>query len=334
MRVAINGFGRIGRSVFRILNDRKDIDVIAINDLFDNKVLAYLLKYDTIMTRFEQDIYVDGDWLMTPNEKVKMLSIKNPDELPWKELEIDVVVEATGIFRTREKIEPHLKAGAKKVVLTVPAKDEIDYTIVIGVNDEGLKPEHKIISNASCTTNCLAPMAKVLHDEFGIVEGLMTTTHAYTNDQRLADVPHKDWRRGRAAAENIIPTTTGAAKAVGIVIPELKGKLDGMASRVPVPDGSIVDLVVEVKHDVSVEDVHKAIKEASESDAMKNVLMYSDQKLVSSDIVGNSYSSIYDSEFTRVLGKRYIKTLNWYDNEWGYSARVVDLIVRLMDFES
>lgn len=334
MRVAINGFGRIGRSVFRILNDRKDIDVIAINDLFDNKVLAYLLKYDTIMTRFEQDIYVDGDWLITPNEKVKMLSIKNPEELPWKELEIDVVVEATGIFRTREKLEPHLKAGAKKVVLTVPAKDEIDYTIVIGVNDEGLKPEHKIISNASCTTNCLAPMAKVLNDEFGIVEGLMTTTHAYTNDQRLADVPHKDWRRGRAAAENIIPTTTGAAKAVGVVIPELKGKLDGMASRVPVPDGSIVDLVVEVKKDVSVEDVHKAIKEASESDAMKNVLMYSDQKLVSSDIVGNSYSSIYDSEFTRVLGKRYIKTLNWYDNEWGYSARVVDLIVRLMDFES
>lgn len=332
MRVAINGFGRIGRSVFRILNDRKDIDVIAINDLYDDNVLAYLLKYDTIMTQFNQNIYIEDDNLITPNEKVKMLSEKNPEELPWKELEIDVVVEATGIFRTREKIEPHLRAGAKRVVLTVPAKDKIDYTIVIGVNDEGLRPEHKIISNASCTTNCLAPMAKILNDNFKIIEGLMTTTHAYTNDQRLADVPHKDWRRGRAAAENIIPTTTGAAKAVGMVIPDLKGKLDGMASRVPVPDGSIVDLVVEVDKPVSVDQVNKVVREASESKAMKNVLMYSEEKLVSSDIVGNSYSSIYDAEFTKVLGGKYIKTLNWYDNEWGYSNRVVDLIVRLKDF--
>ena len=244
MRVAINGFGRIGRSVFRILNDHEDIDVIAINDLFDNDVLAYLLKHDTIMLGFGQNVHVDGDYLVTPNERVKMLAIRNPEELPWKELDIDIVVEATGIFRTRDKLELHLNAGAKKVILTVPAKDEIDYTVVLGVNEDGLKAEHKIISNASCTTNCLAPMAKILNDEFGIVEGLINTVHAYTNDQRLADVPHKDWRRGRAAAENIIPTTTGAAKAVGQVIPELNGKLNGMATRVPVPDGSILIIFV------------------------------------------------------------------------------------------
>ena len=333
MRVAINGFGRIGRSVFRILNARKDIDVVAINDLFDNDVLAYLLKYDTVMKGFGQDIQLKGDQLITPNETVKMLEVRDPNQLPWKILNIDVVVEATGIFRTRESLEPHIKAGAKRVILTVPAKDEIDYTVVLGVNDEGLKPEHKIISNASCTTNCLAPMAKVLNDNFGIIEGLMTTTHAYTNDQRLADVPHKDWRRGRAAAENIIPTTTGAAKAVGIVIPELKGKLDGMASRVPVPDGSIVDLIVEVEQDVTIEDINAAVRMAAKTERMKNVLHYSEDRLVSSDIVGNSYSSIYDPEFTKVLGKRIIKTLNWYDNEWGYSNRVVDLITLFMGFE-
>ncbi len=333
MRVAINGFGRIGRSVFRILNARKDIDVVAINDLFDNDVLAYLLKYDTVMKGFGQDLQLKGDQLITANEKVKMLEIRDPNQLPWNELNIDVIVEATGIFRTRESLEPHLKAGAKRVILTVPSKDEIDYTVVLGVNEEGLKPEHKIISNASCTTNCLAPMAKVLNDNFGIIEGLMTTTHAYTNDQRLADVPHKDWRRGRAAAENIIPTTTGAAKAVGMVIPELKGKLDGMACRVPVPDGSIVDLIVEVKQDVTIEDVNAAVRMAAKTERMKNVLLYSENKLVSSDIVGNSYSSIYDPEFTRVLGKRIIKTLNWYDNEWGYSNRVVDLISLFMGFK-
>ena len=333
MRVAINGFGRIGRSVFRILNNRKDIEVVAINDLFDNDVLAYLLKYDTVMKGFGQDIKVEGDLLITPRENVKMLAIRDPKQLPWKELKVDVVVEATGIFRSRESLAAHLEAGAKRVILTVPAKDEIDYTIVIGVNDEGLKPEHKIVSNASCTTNCLAPMAKVLHENFGIKEGLMTTTHAYTNDQRLADVPHKDWRRGRAAAENIIPTTTGAAKAVGVVIPELKGRLDGMAARVPVPDGSIVDLVVEVEKDVTVEDIHAAVRLAANSDRMKDVLLYSDGKLVSSDIVGNSYSSIYDPEFTHVLGKRIVKTLNWYDNEWGYSNRVVDLIGLFMKFD-
>jgi glyceraldehyde 3-phosphate dehydrogenase len=334
MRVAINGFGRIGRSVFRIMDSRKDMEVIAINDLFDNDVLAYLLKYDTIMKGFGKGLKVEGDFLITPNEKVKMLAIKDPAQLPWKELGIDVVIEATGIFRTREALEGHLKAGAKRVILTVPAKDQIDYTLVIGVNDDGLKPEHRIVSNASCTTNCLAPMAKILHDNFGIVEGIMTTTHAYTNDQRLADVPHKDWRRGRAAAENIIPTTTGAAKAVGVVIPELKGKFDGIAARVPVPDGSIVDLVVEVQQDVTVEDIHAAVRLASQSEKMKNVLHYSNEKLVSSDIVGNPYSSIYDAEFTRVLGKRIVKTLNWYDNEWGYSNRVVDLVEMFMKFDS
>jgi glyceraldehyde 3-phosphate dehydrogenase len=332
MKVAINGFGRIGRSVFRILNNRNDIDVVAINDLFDNEVLAYLLKYDTIMKGFGQDIKIKGDEMITPNETVKMLSIKDPRALPWKELGIDVVVEATGIFRSRESLQPHIDAGAKRVILTVPSKDEIDYTVVIGVNEDGLKSDHRIISNASCTTNCLAPMAKILHDNFGIVEGLMTTTHAYTNDQRLADVPHKDWRRGRAAAENIIPTTTGAAKAVGKVIPDLKGKLDGMASRVPVPDGSIVDLVVEVEKNVTIEEVHAAVRMASKTERMKNVLLYSEEKLVSSDIVGNSYSSIYDAEFTRILGKRVIKTVNWYDNEWGYSNRVVDLIGLFMKF--
>jgi len=334
MRVAINGFGRIGRSVFRIMDARKDMEVVAINDLFDNEVLAYLLKYDTIMKGFGKGLKIEGDYLVTPNEKVRMLAIKDPNELPWKELNIDVVVEATGIFRTRKALEMHLNAGAKRVILTVPAKDEIDYTIVIGVNDDGLKPEHRIVSNASCTTNCLAPMAKILHDNFGIVEGIMTTTHAYTNDQRLADVPHKDWRRGRAAAENIIPTTTGAAKVVGVVIPELKGKLDGIAARVPVPDGSIVDLIVEVQKDVTVEDIHAAVRIASQSEKMKNVLHYSEEKLVSSDIVGNPYSSIYDAEFTRVLGKRIVKTLNWYDNEWGYSNRVVDLAEMFKKFDA
>ena len=332
MRVAINGFGRIGRSVFRILDEADDIQVIAINDLFDNEVLAYLLKYDTVMKGFGKDVKVEGDLLITKKERVKMLAIRDPKELPWKELDIDVVVEATGIFRSRESLNQHLEAGAKRVILTVPSKDEIDSTVVIGVNCDELKPEHRIISNASCTTNCLAPMAKVLNDNFGIVEGLMTTTHAYTNDQRLADVPHKDWRRGRAAAENIIPTTTGAAKAVGKVIPALNGKLDGMAQRVPVPDGSIVDLVVEVEKDVTVADIHAAVRAAANSEKMKNVLLYAEDILVSSDIVGNSYSSIYDPEFTRVVGNRIVRTLNWYDNEWGYSNRVVDLIRMLKKF--
>jgi glyceraldehyde 3-phosphate dehydrogenase len=327
MRVAINGFGRIGRSVFRILDKRKDINVVAINDLFDHSALAYLLKYDTVMGGFgDANVRLEGDVLYTSNDTVKMLTYRNPAELPWKELDIDVVIEATGVFRTKESLTNHLTAGAKRVILTVPSKDDVDYTVVLGVNEDGLKPEHRIVSNASCTTNCLAPMAKVLNDAFGIVEGVMTTTHAYTNDQRLADVPHSDWRRSRAAAENIIPTTTGAARAVGKVLPELKGKLDGIAARVPVADGSVVDLIVEVSRDVTVEEINAAVLAASKTDRLKNVLQYANDHLVSSDIIGNPYSSIYDAPYTRVVNKRIVKTLNWYDNEWGYSNRVVDLI--------
>jgi glyceraldehyde 3-phosphate dehydrogenase len=326
MRVAINGFGRIGRSVFRILDADPTIEVVAINDLYENDVLVYLLKYDTVMSTYYKQAKIEGDYLVTPDEKVLMLSQSDMAQLPWKDLGIDVVVEATGVFRKKSQLEAHLQAGAKRVILTVPSKDEIDATIVIGVNEDALKAEHRIVSNASCTTNCLAPVAKVLNDSFGIVDGLMTTTHAYTNDQRLADVPHKDWRRGRAAAENIILTTTGAAKAVGKVIPELKGRLDGMASRVPVPDGSVVDLIVEVGKDVTAEQVNVAMKAASQTERMKNVLMYSDFKWVSSDIVGNPYSSIFDPEYTKVVGNRIVKVLSWYDNEWGYSNRVVDLI--------
>ncbi|MBC8376854.1 MAG: type I glyceraldehyde-3-phosphate dehydrogenase [FCB group bacterium] len=327
MRVAINGFGRIGRSVFRILDKREDINVVAINDLFDREALAYLLKYDTVMGGFgDSTVHIEGDVLHTANDTVKMISERNPAELPWKELDIDVVIEATGVFRTKESLTQHLTAGAKRVILTVPSKDDVDYTVVLGVNEDGLKPEHKIVSNASCTTNCLAPMAKVLNDAFGIVEGVMTTTHAYTNDQRLADVPHSDWRRSRAAAENIIPTTTGAARAVGKVLPELKGKLDGIAARVPVADGSVVDLIVELNRNVTVEDINAAVLEATKTDRLKNVLEYSENHLVSSDIIGNPFSSIYDASYTRVVGNRIVKTLNWYDNEWGYSNRVVDLI--------
>lgn len=326
MRVAINGFGRIGRSVFRIIDPDPEIDVVAINDLYENDVLAYLLKYDTVMSKYYRDARIEGDYLVTPEERVLMLSQSDMTKLPWKELGVDVVVEATGVFRKRGQLEAHLEAGAKRVILTVPSKDEIDNTVVLGVNEDTLRPEHRIVSNASCTTNCLAPVAKVLNDAFGIVDGLMTTTHAYTNDQRLADVPHKDWRRGRAAAENIILTTTGAAKAVGKVIPDLKGKLDGMASRVPVPDGSVVDLIVEVSRDVTVEEVNRVMKEAAQTERMKNVLLYSDFKWVSSDIVGNPYSSIFDPEYTKVIGNRIVKVLSWYDNEWGYSNRVVDLI--------
>ena len=327
MRVAINGFGRIGRSVFRILDKRDDINVVAINDLFDHSALGYLLKYDTVMGGFgDSNVRLEGDVLYTSNDQVKMLNERNPGDLPWKELDIDVVIEATGVFTTREKLTPHLDAGAKRVILTVPAKDQIDYTVVLGVNEDGLKPEHRIVSNASCTTNCLAPMARVLNDAFGIVEGVMTTTHAYTNDQRLADVPHSDWRRSRAAAENIIPTTTGAARAVGVVLPELKGKLDGIAARVPVADGSVVDLIIEVNRNVTVEDINAAVREATKTDRLKNVLEYNENHLVSSDIIGNPYSSIYDASYTRVVGNRFVKTLNWYDNEWGYSNRVVDLI--------
>ncbi len=334
MKVAINGFGRIGRSVFRILDKRDDINVVAINDLFDHEALAYLLKYDTVMGGFgDTAVRLEDDILYTSNDTVKMLTERNPADLPWKELDVDVVIEATGVFRTQESLTQHLDAGAKRVILTVPSKDEIDYTVVLGVNEDGLKPEHRIISNASCTTNCLAPMAKVLNDAFGIVEGVMTTTHAYTNDQRLADVPHSDWRRSRAAAENIIPTTTGAARAVGKVLPELAGKLDGIAARVPVADGSVVDLIVEVSRNVTVDDINAAVREAAATDRLQRVLQYNENHLVSSDIIGNPYSSIYDAAYTRVVSNRIVKTLNWYDNEWGYSNRVVDLINLFKDIK-
>ena len=326
MKVAINGFGRIGRSVFRILDNRENVDVVAINDIFDKGALTYLLKYDTVMGRFPGEVTLDGDILKTQNQSVKLLAERDPASLPWDELGVDIVIESTGIFRERKQLQNHIIAGAKRVVLTVPSKDEIDYTVVLGVNDDGLRPEHKIVSNASCTTNCLAPMAKILNDSFGIQMGVINTIHAYTNDQRLADVPHSDWRRSRAAAENVIPTTTGAARAVGKVLPELDGKLDGIAMRVPVPDGSVVDLNVRLNKDVKVEDVNDAVMSAADSGSLKNVLEYSTLPVVSSDIIGNPHSSIFDAPFTRVIEGNFVKTLNWYDNEWGYSNRVVDLL--------
>lgn len=326
MNIAINGFGRIGRSAFRILNSRSDLNIVAINDIAQNDAMVYLLKYDTVMGRFPDKVELTGDLLKTSNHNVKMIAETDPGQLPWKELDIDIVIEATGRFRHREKLQPHLDAGAQRVVLTVPAKDEIDYTVVVGVNDDGLKPEHKIVSNASCTTNCLAPMAKVLNEAFGIEYGIINTIHAYTNDQRLADVPHSDWRRSRAAAENVIPTTTGAARAVGKVLPELNGKMDGIAMRVPVPDGSVVDFVVQLNSDVTVDQVNEAVLEASRTEHLTPILEYSTLPVVSTDIIGNPHSSIFDAPFTRVIEGNLIKTLNWYDNEWGYSNRVVDLI--------
>jgi glyceraldehyde 3-phosphate dehydrogenase len=330
MKVAINGFGRIGRSVFRVINQRPDsgIEIVAINDLASDEMAAYLLKYDTVMGEFPGPVTVEDGHLVAGRNRPRLLTIKDPLELPWKELGVDVVIEATGVFRDREKVAKHLEAGAKRVILTVPSKDPLDATVVLGVNDEQLGPDVRLVSNASCTTNCLAPIAKVLDDEFGIARGLMTTVHAYTNDQRLADVPHKDFRRSRAATENIIPTSTGAAKAVGEVLPNLKGKLDGMAMRVPVPDGSTVDLVVELQRDVTVEEVNAAIKKAAEG-PLAGIVEYSEAPLVSSDIIGNSHSSVFDAPSTRVLDGRTVKVLAWYDNEWGYSNRVVDLIERL-----
>ena len=326
MKIAINGFGRIGRSVFRILNSKPNVDVVAINDIFDKGALTYLLKYDTVMGRFPETVSLEGDILKTESQSVKLVAEREPASLPWKEMGVDIVIESTGIFRTKAQLENHLTAGAKRVVLTVPAKDEIDYTVVLGVNDDGLKPEHRIVSNASCTTNCLAPMAKVLNDSFGIEFGVINTIHAYTNDQRLADVPHSDWRRSRAAAENVIPTTTGAAKAVGKVLPELDGKLDGIAMRVPVPDGSVVDFNILLEKDVTEDEVNEAVREAATTGPLKNVLEFSTLPVVSTDIIGNPHSSIFDAPFTRVVDGNFVKTLNWYDNEWGYSNRVADLL--------
>ena len=326
MRIAINGFGRIGRAVFRIAEFQPDIEIVAINDLFDNEALRYLLNYDTVMGRFPGTVSIEGTEMVTPRTRAKMLQERDPRQLPWADLGVDAVVESTGVFRSREQVSMHLEAGASRALLTVPAKDAIDYTVVMGVNEEGLEPEHRIVSNASCTTNCLAPVAKVLHDAFGIREGIINTVHAYTNDQSLADVPHSDWRRSRAAAENIIPTSTGAAKAVGEVLPELKGRLDGIASRVPVPDGSVVDLFVELEREVTVEQVNETLSSAAKTERMQDVLEYTEEPVVSSDIIGNPHSSIFDASFTQVGGGRFLKALSWYDNEWGYSKRVCDVL--------
>ena len=329
--VAINGFGRIGRSILRIIveND-SDINVVAINDLGNYENLAYLLKHDSVMGILDKNVSVAGDKLIVDDRAIQLTSIKDPAELPWKEMNVDVVVESTGIFRDSESLNKHLDAGAKKVLLTVPPKDNIDATIVLGVNDGDLKPEDKIVSNASCTTNCLAPIAKVLDDNFGIISGLMTTVHAYTNDQALAETTHSDFRRGRSATQNIIPTSTGAAKAVGMVLPELNGKLDGMAMRVPVPDGSVVDLVVELEKKVSIDDINKAIKNAADNE-LNGILEYSEVPLVSTDILNNPHSSIYDASSTQLLEGNHVKVVCWYDNEWGYSNRVVDLIGNLLN---
>ena len=332
MRIAINGFGRIGRSIYRIISSRTNHEIVAINDLSESQSLRYLLKYDTVMGRFNGDVEIEQDFLLSPNQKVKILREPDPAKLPWSENEVDIVIESTGIFRTKEQIQKHIDSGAKKVILTVPSKDEIDYTVVLGVNENGINSNHNIISNASCTTNCLAPMAKIINDNFGIVKGVMNTIHAYTNDQRLADVPHKDLRRSRAAAENIIPTSTGAAKAVGKVLPELEGKLDGIACRVPVPDGSAVDLFVELEKSIDINSLNELVKNQSEKENLKNILEYSESPIVSSDIIGNSKSSIYDSSASHVIDGKYLRTLNWYDNEWGYSNRVVDLVNLLSKF--
>jgi len=329
VKIGINGFGRIGRTVFRILSDRSDIEIAGINDLFENQQLVYLLKYDSVMGVFPKEVTADDDYMYVDGRKIAMTAEKDPAKIPWGDLGVDIVVESTGVFTKREGLQKHLDGGAKKVILTVPAKDEIDATIVVGVNDDTLKPEHRLVSNASCTTNCLAPIAKILHERFGIEEGFITTVHAYTNDQRLADVPHKDFRRSRAATQNIIPTTTGAARAVGKVLPQLKGKLDGMAMRVPVPDGSIVDLVARLNGKPAVDEVNAAVREAAEG-LLTKIVEYSEVPLVSTDIIGNPHSSIFDALSTRAAGDGYVKVIAWYDNEWGYSNRVVDLIDRIV----
>ncbi len=330
IKVAINGFGRIGRNVFKIALEKKNIEIIGINDLTDTQTLAHLLKYDSTQGRYAGVTY-DNENIIVNGIKIKVTSEKVPANIPWKE-KPDVVIESTGIFTSKESPKggygDHLKNGAKKVILTVPAKDTIDAMIVLGVNDNDLKPEHTCISNASCTTNCLAPVAKVLSDNFGIEIGYMTTIHSYTNDQRILDLPHKDLRRARSAALSQIPTTTGAAKAVGKVIPELKGKLDGVSVRVPTPTGSLVDLVAVLKKEATKEEINAAMKKASEG-PMKGILEYTEDPIVSVDVIHNPASSIFDALSTMVNGKM-IKVFSWYDNEWGYSCRVVDLIPKVM----
>lgn len=327
IKIGINGFGRIGRNVFKISLERNNLEVVGINDLTDTKTLAHLLKYDSTQGRFNGDVKHNESSIIVNGLEIPVTAERSPINIKWQKTP-DVVIESTGIFRSRESNKggygDHLKNGAKKVILTVPAKDTIDNMIVLGVNDNELRDEDECVSNASCTTNCLAPIAKVLNDRFGIENGLMTTIHSYTNDQQILDAPHADLRRARSAAVSQIPTTTGAAKAVGVVIPDLAGKLDGMAVRVPTPTGSLVDLVVNLKTEASVDEINAAMKEAAEG-PMKGVLEYTEDPIVSVDVIHNSHSSIYDSSATMVQGKT-VKVLSWYDNEWGYSSRVVDLL--------
>lgn len=325
-KIAINGFGRIGRISFRNLLQKEGVQVVAINDLTDAKTLAHLLKYDSIHGRFPMAVSLEGDDLIVGEHRIKLLAERDPKNLPWKAMEIDLVLECTGIFRSPETMDYHRQAGAKKVLLSAPAQGAVK-TVVLGVNDHELSADDVLASNASCTTNCLAPMAKVLHEEFGIVKGFMTTTHAYTADQRLQDSPHSDLRRSRAAALSIIPTTTGAAKAVGLVLPELKGKLDGFALRVPTPTGSVTDLTVELSKEVSVEEINKAIKAAADS-YLKDILEYTEDPIVSADIVSSPYSCIFDSALTSVNGNM-AKVVGWYDNEAGYSARLADMALKM-----
>ena len=325
IKVGINGFGRIGRNVFRVIAEREGVDVVAINDLADARTLSLLLKYDSVHGRFDGNIEAQEDAIIVKGKEVKLTKEKDPDRLPWGELGVDIAIESTGIFTKKADCTKHLEAGAKKVILSAPSKDQLDATIVMGINENDLSAEHKIVSNASCTTNCLAPLVKVINDNFQIEKGLVTTIHAYTNDQKVTDMMHSDLRRARAAAVNIIPTTTGAAKAIGEVIPELKGKLDGMAMRVPVVNGSVTDLVATVKKNVSIEEINSALKTAADSE-LNGILEYCEDPIVSSDIIGNKHSCILDAMSTCVIDGNLIKVIGWYDNEWGYSNRMVDLV--------
>ncbi len=327
-KIAINGFGRVGRTIMRIAKLRSHYDVVAINDLASTEQLAYAFKYDSTHGKYPGEVNYDGQRMEIDGDPFEVLCEKDPARLPWKKLGVDYVIECSGAFRTLVDLQKHLDAGAKRVILTVPCKDPLKATLVMGVNDEVITADSRIISNASCTTNCAAPLAKVLHDNFGIRHGLLNTVHAYTSDQRLIDAPHEDKRRSRNAATNIVPTSTGAARAIGLVIPALAGKLDGLAVRVPVPDGSLVDLTVELEKDVTVEKVNAAMKAAAFG-PMKGILCYSEEAIVSSDIIGSPYSSIFDSLLTQVIDKRMVKVISWYDNEWGYSTRVEELIARL-----
>ncbi|HEX8198946.1 MAG TPA: type I glyceraldehyde-3-phosphate dehydrogenase [Isosphaeraceae bacterium] len=333
IRVGINGFGRIGRLVFRVMAQRpQDFEVVAINDLSDAKNLSFLLKYDSVHGPYKGTVEAGEDALIVDGKTIRILKEKDPANLPWKALECQIALESTGFFTNKAGLQKHIDAGAQKVVLSAPAKDKLDATIVLGVNDDQLKPTDRIVSNASCTTNCLAPMAKVLHSTFGIEKGLMTTCHAFTNDQRVADQIHSDPYRARAASINIIPSTTGAAKAVGEVIPDLNGKLTGIALRVPVPDGSITDLTCLLSRNVTKDEVNGAMKEAASKAPLQGIIQYTTDPLVSSDIVGNPYSCIFMADWTQVMQGNLIKTIAWYDNEWGYSCRTADLITRLANF--